>query len=450
MFDVVINNGSIIDPVNGECQGNIGVTGGKIALISPEPLRGRNSIDAQGKKVSPGFIDIHMHEDKIEDGRIKYEGFNSMVLMGVTTCVGGNCGLGSTDIDLYRQIIDRQGCTVNYAGLIGHAALREKVGCADRYRPATKEQINEMSKILQDGLEKGALGLSFGIEYTPGVSITELIQLSSVVSAYPNRMVSAHYRFDANRALEALAELIIVAREAQVKFQISHLGSCTAFGKTEEALPMLETAHTAGADIGIDCYPYDAFCTYIGSAAFDPGCFEKWGVGFEALKIAEGKYKGEQCTAEIFKYLRENEPDAFVIAFVMNEKEVIKTLQHPLVMVGSDGHVKNGQGHPRSAGTFPRVLGRFTRDNGYLDLVSAINKMTNMPAQRLGLDSKGRIKEGSDADLTIFDYDTIIDRATYENPTFPPAGIESVLIGGTEVVRHGQLTSQRPGVFLSY
>ncbi len=450
MYDLVVNNGSIIDPQDGIYQANIGIDDGRITEISPSVLSGRKEIDALNHFVSPGFIDIHMHEDELQDNQINPQIANSSLLMGVTTSVGGNCGLGPADVNEYKEYIDNKGFPVNYLALLGHASLREEIGLSDRYSPATGSQIEKMIPLLHKGLADGAVGLSIGLEYTPGATIEELFTLSKTVAEYDDRMVAAHYRYDAERALEAVAELIIVARDTGVKMQISHLGSGTAFGKTEEALRMIESAYQAGVNLGVDVYPYDAFCSIIGSAVFDQGCLERWGVDYAALQVAEGKFLGENCTREIFDYKRKYEPDSMIVAFVMKEEEVKTAMQYHLAAIASDGRLINNQGHPRSAGTFPRVLGRYVRDKNCLDLETAIAKMTSLPASRLGLEkTKGRIKQGFDADITIFNYETVNDRATYKQPTTPPTGIEHVIVNGIEAVEKGRLTGYNPGKFIS-
>lgn len=204
MYDLVINNGKIIDPIDGEYRANIGVKNNKIKKITESKLNGKKVIDAESNMVSPGFIDIHMHEDDLKNGKIKFEIFNNMVQMGVTTAVGGNCGLGHSDIGNYLDVLEKESPLLNYAGMIGHGSLREKAGCNDRYRKASQKEISEMKNLLKKGLEDGAIGLSFGLEYTPGATITEMIELCKVVSNYSNRLVAAHYRFDANRSLEAV------------------------------------------------------------------------------------------------------------------------------------------------------------------------------------------------------------------------------------------------------
>ncbi|HOP52423.1 MAG: amidohydrolase family protein [Synergistales bacterium] len=449
MLDLVIRNGNIIDPSDSPFRGNIGIVDGKIVEISTEDIPARQSIDAEGLTVSPGFIDIHMHEDKPQGDSIPYETFNSMALMGVTTVVGGNCGLGEVRVGSYLDIVDRQGSPVNCAVLVGHDVLRQLVGCTDRWGGASLEQVSMMASILREEMERGALGVSFGLEYTPGTSTEEMIQLSRVIAEYPGKMVSAHYRYSTKRSPEALAEMVIVSRETGVKFQISHIGSCCAAGQMSQGLEMIETARKFGVDVMTDVYPYDSFSTFIGSPGFETGFMERWNVGYDALGVAAGKYKGQRCTEEIFEELRRTAPETRIVGYVMKEEEVIKAMNHPLAMVASDGDVKKGVAHPRSSGTFPRVLGRYVREQKRIALNTAIDKMTRMPAERLGL-KKGRILKGYDADLVVFDPETIIDNSTYEEPTRVPSGIQRVIVGGSEVARDGSLTGVLPGKGLRF
>ncbi len=287
MFDLVIKGGRIVDPIDGELFGNIGISQNKIVSVSEKELKGAKIIDAKGLTVAPGFIDIHMHEGKLSGDKIEYDILDAMVRMGVTTAIGGNCGIGVPDVIEYTGIINQQGAPCNYAGLVGVGAIRDYIGCKSVYKPATPEELKKIISFIGEQLSKGAIGLSIGLEYVPGMSTTELLQICQHVSQFPDRLVACHYRFDADRSLEALAEMLIIARETGVKFQISHIGSCIAFGYMESGLKMMETASKSGVDIQADVYPYTAFCTYLDSAIFDPGCIERWGTGYDALQIAE-------------------------------------------------------------------------------------------------------------------------------------------------------------------
>lgn len=198
-----------------------------------------------------------------------------------------------------------------------------------------------------------------------------------------------------------------------------------------------------------DCYPYNAFCTYIGSTVFNDGCLERWNVDYSSIMLTQEPYKNVYCTKEIFEDARKNHPNILAVAFVMNDKEIIEAMKSPFVMIGSDEIYNGNQGHPRGAGTFPRVLGKYVREEKHLELSEALYKMTKMPAERLMLNTKGQIKEGYDADITIFDDKSIIDRADFTNdPTAPPLGIKYVMVNGKLVLKNNIVISNNSGAFL--
>ncbi len=437
-MDLLIRNGTIVDPVMGKFTANIGIKGHKINLVSDQETEADEILEASGLMITPGFIDIHMHESEVKNDTANREMFEYMAQMGVTTAIGGNCGLntGLKNTADYFNLLEKDGIPVNYAGYSGYCFIREHCGY-DRNSPLDYPKLSKLTPLIKNDLDKGACGVSLGLEYNPGISTEEMLWVGRLVKEYPGRLISAHYRYDSNRSLEALAELIILARETGVPVQVSHIGSCNAFGRMTPALDMLDNAVWAGVDISADVYPYNAFSTMIGSAVFDDGCFESWGKSYNSLLVAEGKYRGLTCTEEIFHELRKQAPETLMVAFVMDETEVIEALKHPGIMIASDGFLRSGQGHPRGTGAFPRVIGKYVRDEKQLDLVEAIKKMTLLPARRLELSHKGRIDQGYDADLVIFDFDNIIDQSDYENPAVPPKGIEYVFVGGKAVVKNG-------------
>jgi len=444
LFDIVIKNGDVYDPRSGKFEiRDVGIVGSKIGEIS-KGLDGREIIDASNMIVSPGFIDIHMHEDYLEKGNINYEIAECMVKMGVTTQVGGNCGLGKTEIGEYIQYISENGAPNNYIGFVGHASIRERVGVSDVYAPTPKEKKSEILRLVHQSMKEGAIGISFGLEYTPKVTTSEMIEIGKVIKPF-NGMISVHYRHDATGSLDSIRELIEVCRKSGVAVQISHIGSCSAFGYMDKSLKMISKARNQGIDVMADCYPYSAFCTYLGSTVFDDGCLERWGADFGDLEFAGGPLEGKRAKKDTFEEMRKEHPEILMIAHVMKEDEVIQAIRHPLVMIASDGILQDGSGHPRAAGTFPRILGRFVRENGLLTLHEALKKMTYLPAIRLGLKKKGLIEGGLDADITIFDPQKIIDKATYKNPTEPPEGIEWVIVNGKLAVRNGKRTSNMAG-----
>lgn len=431
MHDLVIRNGKVVNLRKNTLDNiDIGIKKGKIVTLGKNIAIGESEIDAKGKIVSPGFIDIHMHEEKLFNSEYdnEYDISNKMLEMGVTSCVGGNCGNNREDLRVFVDHINENGAPVNYMMFIGHNFLRDKVGIKDRYREASQEEIRKMNYHLNEYLEYGAIGVSFGLEYSPGVSSTEIYGLLN----NPNKdiLLSAHYRSDGEASYDAIREMIDISRKTGFPMEISHLGSCSAMGHMEKGLRLIEDAIREGIDVSADIYPYDAFSTYIGSAVFDEGCFDRWEKSYDSILLTEGLYRGVRCNKEVFERIRKEKPEMLVVAFVMNEEEVIEGMKSPFVYIGSDGVFNRGQGHPRGAGTFPRVLGKYSIREKNLALFDAIRKMTLGPALRLGITEKGEIEIGKDGDLVIFDPENIIDNASFENPNLSPSGIEYVIIDG--------------------
>ena len=354
---------------------SVAVAGGKIFEIGECSFsEGWKEIDASGCIVSPGFIDSHMHDEQIPDPHTIQK---ALLRQGVTTAIAGNCGAGP----LYEDIAPhRKTPWLNLGYLTGHTVLREKVGVEDRYRAATEEEIESMVELLWEELQKGSLGLSFGLEYMPQTSSREISRLASVVEEFPKRWIAVHIRYDGPQCLEGVREVVDMARNHALRVQISHFGSMNAFGNCQASLDLIEEAWKDGVDITLDCYPYAAFCTRIGSAVFDPGFEERWGgKGLESIEAGSGKYKGQRLTPESYRDLRENYPKDLGIAHVLNEAEVRACLKHPRCAVASDGVLFEGQGHPRAAGTFPRALRQHLRI-----LRNAPEKGTHHPQHRPG------------------------------------------------------------------
>lgn len=447
MYDLIIKNGSVVDYNNNKFKKiDIGIKEGKIVALEEE-LRGNGRIiDADGKIVSPGFIDIHMHEERIgftPDGD-DYDIANKMLLMGVTTAVGGNCGNNRMSIRDFFRFIDENGAPINYLLYTGHNYYRNLLG-VDSYSTPTEDQLEKMKMLIREDItNNGAVGLSFGLEYSPAITYEEIISLCNELRDY-GVLISAHFRYDAHRGVESIKELIRISKDTGLPMQISHIGSCNAMGTMREALNLIKEAINNGLDIAADCYPYDAFCARLGSTVFDEGCFERWNKDYDAILLTEEPYKNVRCTEEIFHKVRKQYPQMLAIAFVMNEDEVIEALKEPFVYVASDGLFNKGQGHPRAAGTFPRVIGKYARDEKKLELIDQLSKMTKLPAKRLKLKDKGEIAVGKDGDIVIFDYDTIRDNATFDDPTAPPYGINHVIIDGKIAIYNGEVLNKRLG-----
>lgn len=422
---------------------------GKIVDIGNVIKQANNTIDAKGCILSPGFIDIHMHEEKIRrDLRDPYFTSYYELKMGVTTCVGGNCGDNRQSVQIFKNYIDDYGAPVNYLSFIGHNYLRNKVGIEDRYRSATKNEIEKMQAIVNEKLSLGILGISYGIEYSPGIDFEELIKMANSLAS-DDYLLSAHYRNDGDKSVEAIKEMIEVSKETKIPMQISHIGSCSAFGHMKEALNLIKYKKEEGINIMADCYPYSAFASFIGSAVFDDGCFQRWNKTYNNILLTEEPYKNVRCTKEIFHKVRKEYPNMIVAAFVMNEEEIKSAIKSPYVFVASDSTYRKNMGHPRGAGSFPRVLNKYVK-GGELELIDALWKMTKGPADRLKLNYKGEIEIGKDADITIFDMNKIKDKATFENPTLSPEGISHVIIGGEIAVHNNKILKGRLGQFIKY
>lgn len=426
--DILINHGTIL----------------KVGTVNEDTLE---TIDAEGKIASPGFIDIHAHENALHGDAHDFFTAACGVRMGVTTKVGGNCGDSYNRLEDFCRRVNSQGSPTNYMMFVGQNSLRQHAGADDRYKPSTKAQLDQMKRELAACRKFGPVGLSCGFEYAPGVTTDETVELLSALEE-PGYLTSVHFRSDGPDSVKSIEELVEIQRRSGYGMQMSHIGSCSAVGYMREALACIEEARSMGVDITCDCYPYTAFCTGIGTAVFDEASFQKW--KYSDLMVTAGPYKGQRCDKALFEKLRAEDPDLYVAAFVMNEPEIELAYQAPYVMVGSDCGFTEGGGHPRGAGTFPRVLGRLVREKGVLTMMDALRKMTVLPADRLNLKTKGEIREGFDADIVIFDENAIADCATYEHPTLPPDGISYVILGGQIAVKDKTMVNGTLGRFIPY
>ena len=440
----LIKGGRVIDPANKvDAYLNILIEDGKIAWAGKAEPEADRILDATGKIVTPGFIDIHMHEDPVADGDIAQSIFHMMLRMGVTTAVGGNCGINVYDPVRYLDLVDRKGAAVNVAMFAGHEYFRKAAGATDIYALATEEQKAKMETAVADALAGGCVGVSFGLRYVPGANKDEFFRAAKCC-APGKKLIASHLRDDAAGVFAALDEFCEAGVEYGLPVQISHIGSMGGFGQMAQVLEQLDAYALNGLDVALDCYPYFAFSTRIGTPTYDPGWLDRYGCGYEVLEFCEGKYKGQRATKETFDEIRRDMPECITVCHVMKEEDIRLAFRHSRVMLGSDGLVNNGQGHPRAGGSFPRFLAEFAR-KGTISLYEAVEKMTAIPAARLGLDCKGRLNVGADADITIFDFDAIRDGATFEAPATPPEGIEYVLLGGEIAMDHGKLLRDRLG-----
>ena len=441
----LIRGGRVIDPANRvDAVLNLLIEDGKIAWAGTGEPAADEVIDASGKIVAPGFIDIHMHEDPVgEDGRIEYSIFENMLRMGVTTAVGGNCGINEYDPVEYLNIVDRDGAPVNVAMLAGHEYFRRAAGAADKYAHATEDQKREMLKGIRAALDGGCAGVSFGLRYVPGTDKDEFYRAAECCRA-SGKLITAHVRDDADHILESIEEVAEAGRQFGLPVQISHIGSMGGFGQMADVLRQVDAYRLNGLDISMDCYPYCAFSTEVGATTYDDGWMERYRCGYDVLEFSEGKYKGRRATAETFAEMRRDCPEYLTVCHVMKAEDIDLAYTHSAVMVASDGILDHGQGHPRASGTFPRVFAEYVR-TGKVSLYTAVEKMTALPADRLGLKNKGRLNAGADADIVIFDPERIADRATFEEPMLPPVGVERVIIGGKTAAEEGRILNGNCG-----
>ena len=443
MKRTLIKNGLVIDPINQvQAHLNILIEGSTIVQVTTDTPEADEVIDATGKIVTPGFIDIHMHEDPVtEDGCIWNDEetaiFSCMARMGVTTVIAGQCGDNYHHPADYLDLVDRDGAAVNVGILAGHGYFREAAGHTDKYSHVTQDELITMVSSMSEALDRGCLGVSYGIRYVPGIDKNELMATAEVCKK-DKKMIAAHIRSDAEEVYDAAKEFLDIAKELQLPVQLSHIGSMAGFGQMTEFLRMVDQYKLEGVQATCDCYPYYAFSTPIGATTYDDGWLDRYQCDYDVVEMCEGKYKGQRLTKERFDEVRRDTPDHETICYVMKDHDVDLAFNHPNVMLASDGVLSTGQGHPRAAGAFPRLYAQFVRP-GKLALYEAVRMMTAMPAEKMGLSNKGRLNVGADADLVIFDLNTIQDNATFTEPILPPSGIDYVFIGGEIASKDGKL-----------
>ena len=431
---------------------HVGIRGSRIEAVSTMALKGKVTIDASGLVVAPGFIDPHAHAQSLEGNRFQARD-------GVTTALELESGAMPMD-DWYRS---REGeALLNFGATVGHiysriAVMHERstweemrttrqdtsvVQPAWAYRKASSAELDAMITRLDRGLSEGALGIGMGPAYTPAAGREELLRVFEL-AARRKALAFIHMRsageIEPGGSLDALQEVLADVAATGASVHIVHIGSM-GLRQTPRLLNMIDGARARGLDVTTEVYPYTAASTYLQSALFDPGWQDRFGIGFQDVQWAA---TGERLTADSFSRYRKQ--GGFVVIHMIPEASVRAALTHPQVMVGSDGvPLTNGGGHPRGVGTYARVLGHYVREQKALDLMTALRKISLMVAQRLepfvpAMRTKGRIKAGADADITVFDASRVIDRATYEKPAQFSEGIRHVLVNGTFVVRDEQL-----------
>jgi len=449
-YEVVIEGGRVMDPETGlDAVRNVGIAHGKVARIADESLAGARVLHAQGLVVAPGFVDLHQHAQDLDSGRLK-------AFDGVTTAL--EMEIGAPDVAWFLNS-KRGHSYINFGSSASHVAARAAefgkplpndeilpLAGPPTNDPASEEQLKGIEARLQHELEVGGLGVGMGIEYTPGASHDEVIRMFRV-AAERHVPVFTHVRggnlVDPNSGIESVEEVIGAAAITGASLHIVHINSmCTK--QSLACLAMVAGARARGLDVTTEAYPYGAAMTYINSAAFNPGWKQSQGLEYSDLALPDS---GERLTQERFEALHASTHPQLVLMYLNSDATVDSIMPNPLVIVASDG----GPGHPRNAGTYSRVLSRYVRQLGTMTLMDALRKMSLMPAQRMekatpAARAKGRLQEGADADVVVFDPNTIIDRATYKSPREPSSGMRYVIVGGTVLIDQGKLvTGTYPG-----
>ena len=432
VYDRVILGGRAMDPAsNLDAVRNIGLVDGRVAVITTQALRGRDTVDARGLVVAPGFIDLHAHGQTPETYRF-------YALDGVTTAL--ELELGTSDVAAWYR--EREGGElINYGVSIGHIKVRMAVmhdsgtwmPVSDgAYRAASPAQIGEIAKRIEIGLREGAVDIGAGFPYTPAATRDELLALFRV-AARTKTPIHVHI----TPGVAGLKEALALAGETNAPLHVVHINSA-GLAETPVMLEMITDARAHGRDVTTEAYPYDAGMTEIQSATIQDAYK---GASDERLAELEWSRTGERLNRESFeRYSRTGGP---VVVHTNTEPMVAVAITSPLTIIASDAYWQNGTGHPRTTGTFARVLGRYVRESHSLSLMDAIRKMTLMPAQRLesrvpAMRQKGRLRVGADADITIFDAATVLDRSTYREPSLSPVGIQHVIVNGVSVVANGR------------
>jgi N-acyl-D-aspartate/D-glutamate deacylase len=471
--DTLIRNATVVDGSGaaGEAM-DVALQGGHICAVGTSlPYKGEATVDGEGLTLTPGFIDVHTHDDTAV---IQAPAMLPKLSQGVTTVIVGNCGISAAPVRLkgdvpdpmnllgnaeafryptfasYSAAVDAARPAVNVAALVGHSALRNNH--MDRLdRVASADEIAAMRAQLQESLDGGALGLSSGLAYPSAraASTSEVVALAEPLAAAAALYVT-HMRTEADAILDAMAEAFTIGRASRVPVIVSHLkcAGIANWGRSEEVLQTLDTART-DQRIGCDCYPYAAGSSTLDIRQVDPR------VKITITWSTPHPEVAGRTLAQIAEDWNLPQPDAArklqpagAIYHSISEADMRRILAHPATMIGSDGLPLDPRPHPRLWGTFPRVLGRYCRDENLFPLPAAIHKMTGMPAQRFGLAERGLIREGYHADLVLFDAQTIIDKATFSESTLPAEGIARVWVNGVLSYTTQGATSKHGGRFI--
>lgn len=445
-YDLVIANGRVMDPESGlDAVRHVGIRGGKIVEVSERPLPGKQTIDAAGRVVAPGFIDLHSHGQTNQSN--EYQAHD-----GVTTALELEVGVPAVGAFLKS----REGNAIlNFGASASHGAMRSvsmrafasqaaewlrtpgqlmDISEKGRYQPLTQpEEYSALAAHMERGLREGGIGFGVAHQYYPGASREEIFRVFQMARKW-DVPIFTHVR---SMSMDAIEEVIADAAATGAPLHIVHVNSMS-LASLPVVLEMIESARQRGLDITTEAYPYTAASTFLQSTIFDEGWQSRLGISYGDLQWVD---TGERLTKETFERYRKQ--GGIVIMHFMKPEWIARAMASPIVMIASDGMPYAPGAHPRSAGTFSRVLGFYVREQKTLTLMDALAKMTIMPARRLeaiapAMKNKGRLRVGADADITVFDPDRVRDTATFEKGLSFSAGIDQVLVNGIAVVRDGK------------
>ncbi|MBA4138158.1 MAG: aminoacylase [Opitutus sp.] len=494
-YDVIIAGGRVVDGTGKPAFiADVAIKDGRIVKIGEVTGSADTRIDARGLVVAPGFIDVHTHSDDLVT---KLPTSDHFLKMGVTSIVVGNCGGSTLDVGGFFRAVESNGVSPNVATLVGHNTVREKAMGGTFDRVPSADELAEMKRLVDAAMKDGAVGLSTGLIYLPGTfaQTEEIIELTKVIAPYGG-IYASHMRNEGGRILDSINELLRIAREANVRAEVSHLklSGENAWGRTKEVLELLDRARAEGLRVTHDQYAYTASSTrlrqLIPDEAFDGGMdtframladparkaelvarMKKNILGrgrmdyayavvasfrgdgtLNGLNIVEAakKLRGSDSLEDQIEVILEIERrgGAQGVFHGMDERDLQEFMKHPMTMIASDsGERIFGEGvpHPRGYGNNARVLGRYVRELKVLTLEDAVRKMTSLPAGQFQLRGRGEIKEGFAADLVVFDAEKVGDPSTYKEPHRYAIGIPWVLVNGIVVVREGEHTGAKPG-----
>ena len=483
MADTVIRNATIIDGTGAErFTGDVTVEDGHISEVGSSSSAAAVEVDATGLVLAPGFVDVHTHDD---GALLQHPDMAFKISQGCTSVVVGNCGFSAipavpgentldlsgvqanwSDLDGYRQNVENSGPALNAMMLVGHNTIRS-LEMGNERRAPNDQELERMQQHVELAMEQGACGFSTGLVYRPGrwSDTDEILELAKIVAPFDG-IYATHMRNENDHLLEAVDEALEIGTKAGVAVQISHHKAAGErnWGKVEESLAKVDAAVAEGAEVTLDVYPYTA-----GSGPM----VQYFDIDNPNLELAQAiqlascpafrHYEGRMLV-DIAAELGITAPEAvrhvltapdgkktICIQHVMDEGDVVSNLRHDRVMIGSDGLPDlTGRPHPRLFGTFPRVLGRYVREQGVVDLESAVRRMTSLSCDVHGLSGRGRITEGNWADLVLFDPDVVIDVASYEDPKRESVGIRNVWVNGHMAFDNGVHTRVGSGNVLRY